>query len=85
MRIPDPPGGGVSDLRQKNKVVIPVGLRPEKDCFGKPQQLLTTDSPSRHRGRPKSNPELSKGNKKKRNWPRVPGECLTPRQTGRHL
>jgi hypothetical protein len=42
----------------------PVGLRSEKGCAGKAQQqLYTTDTTSRQRGRPiVTNPQLSKDN-----------------------
>jgi hypothetical protein len=64
-----------------------VGLRSEKGCPGDAQQKLkSTDPTSRQRGRPTTtNPQLSKNNQREngKNWSRVPGECLTPRRTGR--
>jgi hypothetical protein len=40
--------GEVSNLRQQNMVMSPVGLGPENDCAGEDQQQLETTDPSSH-------------------------------------
>jgi hypothetical protein len=66
-------------------LMSPVGVRSEKGGAGDARQKLkSTDPASRQRGRPIStNPKLQKKIENGKNWFRVPGECLIPRQTVR--